>query len=147
MVYRVGQQVRPEFRGVKLLAVVLAGTLVIGTLATAYADSHGTLKLRNTLLPVSHKPAKTQHKTMSQATAATGSSHVANNSGIVQATLPAQAELRSTNCMLFPPKNPGLSGATSPQLRKLAQYEQLCNGDLIDRSSFFAPTPSTAAAA
>jgi hypothetical protein len=35
----------------------------------------------------------------------------------------------------------------SPQLRKLAQYEQLCNGNLIGRSSFFAPTPSTVAAA
>lgn len=41
----------------------------------------------------------------------------------------------------------GLSSASSAQLRKLAQYEQLCAGAVADRVSFFVPTPGTAAEA
>jgi hypothetical protein len=48
---------------------------------------------------------------------------------------------------LFGPPIAGLSGAVAPELRKLDQYQQLCNGNIVERSSFFVPTPTTAGAA
>jgi hypothetical protein len=37
----------------------------------------------------------------------------------------------------------GLAHSANPQLRKLAQYDQLCNGAAFAKSSFFLPTPTT----
>ena len=41
----------------------------------------------------------------------------------------------------------GLASTDSAELRKLAQYQQLCNGAMADRSSFFLATPTSATAA
>jgi hypothetical protein len=39
--------------------------------------------------------------------------------------------------------NPALTKSPSPELRKLAQYQQVCNALPVVRSSFFVPTPAT----
>jgi hypothetical protein len=52
-------------------------------------------------------------------------------------------ELRIANCSIALPKHAGLSSAKSPQLKKLAEYEDICNGAVMARSSFFVPTPTT----
>jgi hypothetical protein len=57
------------------------------------------------------------------------------------------ASLRIEPCGSFPSGNPALVNAISPQLRKLAQYEQVCNGAFAGRSSFFVLTPTTTAEA
>jgi hypothetical protein len=57
------------------------------------------------------------------------------------------AGLRLASCAGFSPKTPGLAEAPSSQLRKLAQYQQVCGGQLAGRSSFFVPTPTTVAEA
>ncbi len=147
MVYKLGQAVRPKFSKAKFVSIGLLGTLLVGTLATSYADSQGA-HLFNYPLPM-NKNAKTD--TSSQPVSnkkATGSAHdAAASQAAPNATLPTAAALRTTVCTLFPPKNPGLSNALSAQLRKLSQYEQLCNGALFNRASFFVPTPTTIAEA
>ena len=57
------------------------------------------------------------------------------------------ATLLTKGCDVFPAMHSGLSTSTVPELRKLAQYEQACNGAVAQRSSFFIPTPSTVAQA
>jgi hypothetical protein len=88
--------------------------------------------------PTSPKPAP-----------AAGSAHPASQSGpSVSDTTSAATAITATGCSgLFGPPTAGLASASSPELRKLAQYEQLCDGTLVSRSSFFAPTPTTVASA
>lgn len=57
------------------------------------------------------------------------------------------ASLRSANCTPLAPGHSGLAASAAPELRKLAQYEQLCGGAVANRTSFFVPTPATAAQA
>lgn len=45
------------------------------------------------------------------------------------------------------PKHLGLSTSSLPQLRKIAEYEEVCNGSIISRSSMFIDTPVSDAAA
>jgi hypothetical protein len=52
-----------------------------------------------------------------------------------------------SDCMSSQPRRPTLASATSPQLRKLAQYEQACDSGIITRMSFFVATPTTIAEA
>lgn len=59
----------------------------------------------------------------------------------------ATGPVRSVGCAVFPAAHPGLTGSSAPELRKLAQYEQLCGGAVAARSSFFVPTPATVAEA
>lgn len=59
----------------------------------------------------------------------------------------SQGQLQNLACGTLPPEHVGLAEAASPELRKLAQYEQLCGGALATRTSFFVPTPATVAAA
>jgi hypothetical protein len=51
--------------------------------------------------------------------------------------------LGSINCTSFSAVRLGLSTAISPQLRKLAQYEQVCNSAIISQMSFFVAMPTT----
>ena len=57
------------------------------------------------------------------------------------------AGLRVASCVGISPKTPGLTEASDPKLRKLAQYQQVCGGQPASRSSFFVPTPATVAQA
>jgi len=50
---------------------------------------------------------------------------------------------RSTDCKSSKSMQPGLSTATAPQLKKLAQYEQVCESGIITQLSFFIATPTT----
>jgi hypothetical protein len=58
-----------------------------------------------------------------------------------------QVQLQDLACGTLPPELDSLAKAVSPELRKLAQYEQLCGGSLTTHTSFFVPTPSTVTAA
>lgn len=52
-----------------------------------------------------------------------------------------------TDCTIGAAMHVGLSTSFSMQLKKLAQYEQVCNSAIITRSSFFTAIPTTAAEA
>jgi len=147
MVYKLGQRVRPKFKRLKLLSIGIVGSLLVGTVATAYANSHGINLLTYPVPQAKHATSGKNVNNSSKTSASkisTGSAHkAAAGQAAPNASLPALASLQTASCTLFPPQNPGLAGALSPELRKLAQYEQLCNGALVDRSSFFVPTPTT----
>ncbi|HEX8182717.1 MAG TPA: hypothetical protein VF575_03895 [Candidatus Saccharimonadales bacterium] len=53
------------------------------------------------------------------------------------------AAVKNVACTGYGPKHAGLSSSTVPELRKLAEYEQLCGGAVASKVSFFVPTPST----
>lgn len=61
------------------------------------------------------------------------------NSSAASAKRPVQPPI----CQSAHPIRYGLSDAASPQLQKLAQYEQLCNSGVVEKLSFFIPTPTT----
>lgn len=60
-------------------------------------------------------------------------------------TSSAETGLRIASCTGHAPKVSGLDIAANAQLRKLAQYQQVCGGQLASRLSFFVPTPATVA--
>lgn len=55
--------------------------------------------------------------------------------------------LRITTCSDLPSAPAGLASSQVPELRKLAQYAQVCNGFPVSRSSFFVPSPANTAQA
>src|ERR1017187_2257033 len=141
MVYRLGQRVRPGFRTMKIVSLGLLSILLLGTLATAYANSHGTHLPTHPAHQGKHSVVSKNLSQGSKSANSTGSAHKAAVGSTTPAVgLPALAGLRTASCTLFPSGSPGLANAISPELRKLAQYEQLCNGALVGRDSFFVPT-------
>jgi hypothetical protein len=62
------------------------------------------------------------------------------SSKVTVATPPA---VRSTECTSSTKLHPALASATSSQLKKLAQYEQVCGSSIVSQLSFFVPTPTT----
>lgn len=59
----------------------------------------------------------------------------------------ATASIGIGNCNPGLPQRNNLARAESPQLKKLAEYEQVCSGAIFDKISFFVPTPTTTAQA
>jgi hypothetical protein len=55
--------------------------------------------------------------------------------------------VRTSECNITTPKRAGLAGASVPQLRKLAEYEAVCNAAIAERATFFVPTPKEASEA
>lgn len=80
------------------------------------------------------------HKTSSAQTVAA----IAETGGVPakQAT-----DIRGRDCGGGGAKRPGLAASTVSQLRKLAEYEFVCGGEVTKRVSFFVPLPTTDAEA
>ncbi len=57
------------------------------------------------------------------------------------------AEVRASDCGGGGPKRPGLAASSVSQLRKLAEYEFVCGGEVVKQMSFFVPLPTTDAEA
>jgi len=115
--------------------------MVVGTLTTVYADSRVAKTMSHTLKV--HHSLVTAHSTNSKKKSGSAHDGTAAKNTKPNASQPVLAGLQTASCTIFPPKNPYLSQALTPELRKLAQYEQLCNGSLFSRTSFFVETPST----
>jgi hypothetical protein len=81
----------------------------------------------------------------SRSGSAHGGSSTANSKlkTATQASAASTGPFTTTDCTGGNPMHPGLSSASSTQLRKLAQYEQLCASAPIERMSFFVPTPTS----
>lgn len=138
---------RRTYRG----AIVAIATLLLGSSAIfSY-----TIKSQVTAgtIPVifrknKQKPARgTVMKPGKQTQANSGSTHAAPASakaGTVLSKSTSMAAPRSVDCTANKPSHARLAGAQAPTLRKLAEYETVCGG-IANGSSFFAPTPRTAA--
>ena len=55
------------------------------------------------------------------------------------------SNIRVSECGVSAPMHNGLSASTLPQLKKLSEYETVCDGGLTDTVSFFTGTPTTKA--
>src|SRR5665213_1568856 len=115
MVYRLGKRVRPGFRAAKKVSLGLLGSLLVGTLAAAYANSPGNYPTT----PGKH-PATGNTSQTSKLPEASGSAHQITVAQTIQSPS-ASAGLRTAPCVLFQPESPGLAATGSPELRKLAQ--------------------------
>lgn len=142
MIYRLSQRVRPKLKILNLVGLGLSGSLLLGLVATVYADAHGPVAPR--VLPEISHATSPQSPSLIKQTNASGSTHKSPAAqALPPATGPVATSLRLSTCPLFPLATLGLAGAHSPELRKLAQYEQLCNGAFVARDSFFVSTPTT----
>lgn len=54
----------------------------------------------------------------------------------------AATAVTPASCTTADPIHPGLAGATSPQLKKLSQYEAVCGSGVFSKLSFFVGTPT-----
>lgn len=144
MGYRIGQRVRPKGGGVKVVILLLLGSLLIGTLANAYADSRGRHLISHGLSMKHNRIAKTTNPIV-----VSGSAHTAAGRQVEPNSILAPlSDLETASCTQeFSPPTPGLASAASAELRKLVQYQLACNGSLAARDSFFVPTPATVSAA
>ncbi len=148
MVYRLGQRGKWYTRHHHLWSVALVIAALAGACTTSYAESGIADSLPYGRLLSQHMPPGMLAKNGPNAA---GSAHDApkktvSTAGTTIGVL-GSATVREAGCNVFPAAHVGLSGASSPELRKLAQYEQLCGGALAGRSSFFVTTPVTVAQA
>jgi len=150
MVYRLEE--RAKFRRIRRLRyysewirlAVLA--LIIGISSLFYLVhtpklQSQTLTLHGDQTSALHHPQATSNATPHDSKSSNGSAHAAPKGNVSQQT--SGATLLTANCNNFATPTPGLASADDPGLRKLAQYQQACNGQLAARSSFFVPTPSS----
>lgn len=153
MVYRLGKRSRRRFiRRVRLVSAALGTGVLISTSVLVYANTnHSSLPFfLSTKKAKKHvsvmTPVKSDNKKASASV--TGSSHApaAVGATTTSSSIVAQA-IRDAGCNLFSAGHAGLTNASTPELRKLAQYEQVCSGAVAVKSSFFAPTPGTTAEA
>jgi len=115
--------------------------------AIAYADP---LVVRTSTFPEPHQvysAAGNSEVKLSRPGTASSSGRLSVVANPVSSSSPSTDLVNDSCTGLFSPPVIGLATAIAPELRKLAQYEQLCNGNLVNRSSFFVPTPITVAAA
>jgi hypothetical protein len=155
MVYRLGRRNRyykfrrlPWRQYTKLCAVCLSAILLVSIATMKFAPHTITQALGLSKKPSStHKASTTAAKSV--AVHNTGSSKPAPKSiaPAITAAAPESNQIQEEGCDVFPPMHPNLINSSAPELRKLAQYEQACNGAVAQRSSFFTPTPSTTAQA
>lgn len=145
MVYKLGKKIRSKYQTMKILILTLTLVTSTGIVLSNYIASKEVGFVTNTAFSSPQLYIKDQSPSTLKSTNSSGSAHVApaSQENIRSANLPISPILQTTSCNLFPPANPGLSNAQSPQLRKLAQYEGLCNGSVAARDSFFVTTPTT----
>jgi len=152
MVYRMGQRARfyrlrrvGFFWQVQPVLTVL-GLCFVSVLGLAASSPQQALQLVGMHRMSTHKAAGNDKTTTAARNAKAGSSKQPPKNtaaSIPTATQSAVLGLRTAGCSDFPARTPGLATAPSSELQKLAQYEQVCNGRLTQRSSFFVPTPAT----
>lgn len=141
MTYRRGQRVRPKLY-IKAIPIVLS--LIIG-LVIGVAVSN--LVRSRHIAFVSLQTEGSENNQVSKV--AVTAKHLKKGPSFTpsasqaEKTQAQQSLAVSSSCGMLPPKQANLATAVSPELRKLAQYEQLCGGALADRSAFFVPTPTT----
>jgi hypothetical protein len=148
MVYKYGQRVQPKNRGIKTVIFGVLSCLLISILANLYINSQEVHLLSTAAQPPNLYSVNVNHNMPKVTTTTfrpTGSAHQAAPTGQVtpSSSPTVLPSLQTQSCSLFPPPTPGLANAVSPELRKLAQYEAVCNGTLAARVSFFVPTPIT----
>lgn len=88
--------------------------------------------------------AKNTSSTASKQTRSPADQSANKKKTLPKVAAPAPLAIRSANCTTSVKMRPGLAGAASSQLRKLAQYEQACASTVANQLSFFVPTPTTA---
>ncbi len=151
MVYRMGRRTRfyklrhSHFYWPVQSIVMVIGLCLISGLGMAASDPQQALYLVGMHVPEIRGAAiKANHANAPHT--ATGSSKQPPKSAVIASApaAPLAADgLRVLGCSGFPARTPGLADAANSELRKLAEYEQACNGQLAERSSFFVPTPAT----
>ena len=152
MMYRLGQQTK--FRRLRRLryhkgallstvGVPLIGLTVLFATNTSQLPKASLHSTRPTAL---HGQANTADIHTGSAKPAGSGVHVVT-SGIVPQPVVGASLLTASCTGLFSPETPGLASASNSELQKLAQYQQVCGGQLAARSSFFVPTPATVAEA
>lgn len=134
MIYRLGQRVKPGRSKAVISLLGVVALLLGGVIGNLYARQSPFQKSTQANWSLSssfaHQPAANKNKTN------------------INAGVSSQDNLRVASCFqLFPPRHASLANSSNPELKKLAQYEEACDGALADRTSFFVPTPTTVAEA
>jgi hypothetical protein len=153
MVYKLGRRVKfYKLRHLRFklpLTLGLAGTLAAGIvvlIVTSDVPQVVGLSRWHTHRAGRHNGSGNSDNSQGTGTGGTGAAGGDQSAGGTTADDPSQTPttpgLRATSCSGFPAKTPGLANASNTELRKLAQYQQACNGQLAGRLSFFAPTPA-----
>ncbi len=147
MTYKLGQRVKPRwYEKVPKMAIPLVIGLVLGFVLANVSSSH-ELPLIGVSLSNADKKQAPHSANAPKGSLVRHTSSLAPPIASESVGLQNTSVLQDLSCGVTTPSHPGLATSVSPELRKLAQYEQLCGGGLAPRTSFFVPTPDTVAAA
>jgi len=150
MVYKFGEVTKRRYHKLKPLSFSILIILGFGLLLTSKTISSAAspiISARYQSISSSNK-----HKTSDKIKLLKvgGSSHSGDSGGsntINTNLVTPNPLLQTASCNLSTTSIPGLANAQSPELQKLAQYDNLCDGPIVARDSFFVPTPITIAEA
>ena len=148
MVYKIGVRVRRRYNILKPLSLAAFIALGVGLLSTTQTISKGASQIMITRYQSSLGSNNHNLSSTNKLLTASGSSHpgVKSGSNFMNSNLPmSNSLLQTASCNLSFSAPIGLANAQSPELQKLAQYDNLCNGPIVARDSFFVPTPITTA--
>jgi hypothetical protein len=161
MVYRLGKRAKfyrlRHLRGIVRLRpairwrVALVGSMSVLALGAigVVSSQQGIAHIPGATWLAKKQSSNSSHKDNVMAVNRKGSSKPPPKGTIAATTaaVSSDAAIPDISCNVFPAGHSGLSGSSAPELRKLAQYEQLCSGAVAARTSFFVPTPATTAQA
>ncbi len=140
MVYRLGKRVKPWKRRVveKVVLFAIIGVLSIGS--TAYAANKRTYKVGDI-----YSQDQTSVRSKSQRSKSRKPPSSSDSSSQTQGSLGNQAAdpIVLNDCGVTEPAHQGLTASYMPELRKLAEYEQVCGGAVANRVMIFLAMPAS----
>ena len=153
MGYKYGQRKKRGFRARALRILTLVVVFVLGAVASAAILLHLNDAYSLTGVDMSKhgelaaKITAEKESTTPQARASNSKKTPGKTKG-TSTTADAVAEgVRLADCGTLGPIRAGLADSGVPQLRQLAEYEQVCDGAAVARASFFVGMPADATAA
>ncbi len=146
MIYHVGRRQHRHTWGLKFIPLMLPLGICLLVTGLVYANTRMNIGTPGAGVFGGAKTTRKHSQTPKQ-TPKSGSAHGSVAKSEMLSSPIGSGALAAADCTGGDAIHVGLGAAASPQLRKLAQYEQLCGGAVIDRVSFFVPTPSSPAQA
>jgi hypothetical protein len=141
MVYRLGKRVKPWKHRIVEKGVLFAMTGVLSIVSTAYAANKRLYKGGGT-----YDQGQTSARFSGQRSKSKKSSSSSTSTSQAQDVLGNQTagSIALKDCGVTEPAHQGLTASYVPELRKLAEYEQVCGGAVANRVMIFLGMPASA---
>ncbi len=144
MVYKIGEIIQRRDHIFKPLSFAILIIFGLSLLPSRQTFSSGAIANNNARYISNSSSTRYNYNKIIKVLKANGSSHPGTRSTLssINSNFETSNLLpMALSCNLYSSPIPGLANALSPELQKMAQYDNLCNGPIVARDSFFVPTP------